>query len=364
MGKSVLIVLLGFIVIFNIIANNMNRTASEAEIAFYDLYGREYATSLAESGAYAALSKISSDPSWQAQKSNIAFGNGTFTFGAVSDTSFAPNGIRIYSYGNFNNIIDTVFVRLTFWFEFPVGVRAGLSTNSEVRTSGGMTIDGRDHDEDGNVIPNSGTLGISTTSVFSPQPNSYIGGTVSGADYEPLKPGDSEYDPVIIEEGAEWPGGFPGTPDSAMGGPDAGYSEGKLKSIAQSGFNGSQYVTHPDSLTFPLSGVTYVEMGIGQTWQGIDFGNSTGTLVVHNSTSSSKMKNLNTGTFKGLIMADHIEHVHTDIIGAVITFTSINLDPLIGNGGGSIKYSSELVRDATSGLPGIPAQIELLDWIY
>ncbi len=49
-----------------------------------------------------------------------------------------------------------------------------------------------------------------------------------------------------------------------MGGTSAGFPSGFLKSYAQSGSGGSQYVTNPSSLTYPLTGVTYVE--ISGTW--------------------------------------------------------------------------------------------------
>lgn len=61
-----------------------------------------------------------------------------------------------------------------------------------------------------------------------------------------------------------------------MAGPAMGYPEGTLKQIAMGGVDGSQYVgpdtsppSGPGDLTFPLRGVTYVELGLGQTWIGV-----------------------------------------------------------------------------------------------
>jgi hypothetical protein len=48
--------------------------------------------------------------------------------------------------------------------------------------------------------------------------------------------------------------------------------------MAQSGKNGGQYTTNPGTLTFPLAGVTYVELPNGGLWQSIDFQNSSGVL--------------------------------------------------------------------------------------
>lgn len=362
MGKMVLIVLLGYLAIFNIMASNMSKTSLEAELNLYDDYSKVTANNIANSGANAVLTKLAYYGYWRGEKSNISFGGGTFTAGALTDTTLGPYGIKVYSYSNFNGIPDTVIVYLTFWSSLPVGVRAGVTSNTEVEISGSMIIDGREHDENGNVIPNSGTFGISTMTTFDRQGNAKAGGTDTGEiDYIPSNPAD----PAIIEEGAIWVGGFPDTPDKVMGGVAAGYPEGTLKSIAKSGINGSQYVTDPSNLTFPLRGVTYVEIGWWQTWQAINFGNSSGILVVHNSGTNSKIKNLNSGTFKGLIIADDIDKIHCDIIGAIVVLTD---NPpsgnVIGNGTGHIKYSSALLGQATTGLPGVKCNLNIVAWIY
>jgi len=361
MGKSVLIILLGYLVIFNILANNTNKTSLDAESELYDWYRKKAAKNMAESGVNFVISKIYNNATWRDTKSGISFGGGTITMGAVDDATYATNGIKAFAYSTFDNIQDSAIVHLTFQSSFPVGVRAGVTSNTIVQTSGNLTIDGRDHDLDGNVIPNSGTLGISTTATYTQRGNSHIGGTYEGSDYAPSKPGDEE----IIEESAIWEGDFPDTPDKVMGGEDVGYTEGTLKSIAQSGYNGSQYVTDPNNLSFPLSGVTYVEMGWGQTWQAIDFGNSSGILVIHNSFTNSIIKNLNSGTFTGLIIADDIDKIHCDILGAVVVLTeSPPSGNVIGNGNGSIKYCSEVISSVSSGMPGVKQSINIVGWIH
>ncbi len=364
MGKSVLIVLMGFLVIFNIIASNMNKTGTEAEVNLYDSYSSVMAKDIAESGVNAVLSKLVYNSYWRGEKSSISFAGGTFTAGAVSDTSLGPFGIEVYSYSNFNSILDTVFVYLTIESSFPIGVRAGVTANSDIALSGGITIDGRNHDENGNLIDTTGTYGISTTSTFSPQPNCSVGGTANSNDYTPLKPGDPSFDPIVVEEGAVWEGGFPNTPDKVMGGEAAGYPEGTLKSLAQSGFNGSQYVSYPPSTpSFPLRGVTYVEVTVGE-WNPPDFTNSSGILVVHNASSTAAIKNLNTGTFKGLIIADDIDKIKCEIIGAVVGLSTTPSGNLIGNGDGIIKYSTELVSQTSTGLPGVKCDLNIVRWVY
>lgn len=360
MGKSVLVILMGFLIIFNITAGNINKTSKESEIVLYNNYGKTLAKDIAQSGANVILSKLVYYPFWRSEKSNISFAAGIFTAGAVNDTALGAYGIKVYSYSNFNGSLDTVFVRLRYESYRPVQVRASITANTEVDISGTITIDGRDHDEFGNLIPSSGTFGISTTSEFEQHGSAQVGGTTDSTDYVPSDPAN----PSIIEESAAWPNGFPDTPDKIMGGDSAGYPEGTLKSIAQSGFNGSQYVTDPSSLTFPLSGVTYVEIGWGQTWQSMDFGNSSGILVVHNSSTNSVIKTLNSGTFKGLLIADDVDKIHCDILGAVVVLTSSPPSGnVIGNGNGSVKYSSALVSQATTGMPGVRCSLNIAQWI-
>ncbi|MFH0795548.1 MAG: hypothetical protein V2A65_00630 [Candidatus Omnitrophota bacterium] len=233
----------------------------------------------------------------------------------------------------------------------PASVRAAITTNCATKTLGSITVDGRDHDASGTLIANSGTLGLSTTSTYTQSGSSNTGGTASEVDYAPSKPGN----PLIIETSADWSaqGGFPATPDLVMGGEDNDYPEGTLKSKAQSGANGGQYVTDPADLTFPLSGVTYVELSSGATWQDMDFGASSGILVVHNNSTNAIIKNLTSGTFKGLLIADDIIHIHSTIIGAVIALSSAPSEGnCIGNGSGSVLYSREALGDAVSDAGG------------
>ena len=142
-----------------------------------------------------------------------------------------------------------------------------------------------------------------------------------------------------------------------------GYAEGALKTIAQSGLNGSQYVTDPANLTFPLSGVTYAELPSGTPWQAVDFGNSSGILVVHNATTDAVVKNLNTGTFNGLIIADDLVHIHNTILGAVIALTPTPSEGnCIGNGNGDVLYSSETIQAITQDSIG-PTVLQR-SWFY
>ncbi len=134
----------------------------------------------------------------------------------------------------------------------------------------------------------------------------------------------------------------------------AQFAEGTLKTIAQSGRKGSQYVTDPSQLTLPLSGVTYVELPPGEIWgdtEVVDFGNGSGILVVHNAATNAAIKNLNYGSFKGVIIADDLVHIHNRILGGIVTLTPAPSEGnCIGNGTGDVFYSSQAVAAAAVGV--------------
>lgn len=237
-------------------------------------------------------------------------------------------------------------------------VRGALTTNGPVATNGTITIDGRDHDIDGVLIMNNGTKGVFTASTYKQKGSSRVGGTDRESDpsfpmdYYATKPGN----PLVIETtvGPTDPAWdiaatsaietMPTTPDALMG-----YSAGTLKGVALSGMNGSQYTTDPSTLTFPLSGVTYVELPSGQVWQDIDFGDSSGILIVHNLNRDALIKNLNSGLFRGLVVADDLVHIHMTIIGAVVSLTELpSQGNVIGNGSGEILFSQEALANATT----------------
>lgn len=224
-------------------------------------------------------------------------------------------------------------------------ILGGISSKSAISTSGNMQVDGRNHDLNGNLVAATGTYGIWTTSTFSQGGSSDIGGTYSGSDYTPSKPANSH----VIKTSASYPSGsFPNSPDKVLGGSETGFSEGTLKNIALSGVNGSQYVTDPSDLTSPFSGITFVELPSGDIWQSMNI-TGTGILIVHNDVGNAIMKNLNSGTFKGIIIGDDIVHVHTTVIGAVIGIGSSSSEgSLLGNGNGSILYSKTAVDQAVT----------------
>jgi hypothetical protein len=190
--------------------------------------------------------------------------------------------------------------------------------------------------------------------------NAAIGGTNNKIDYPMTFPEN----PNVIEENYNWGGSFPETPDEILG-----YPEGTLKAAAKSGEHGSQYLLLPNNektidgtlLTYPLSGVTYIDV---QNSADIDLlleqtGNR-GIVVVHRDGGGSKIgsvksDNSSDGLLTGLLITDYSFHHHIDILGGVLQLspdleTSKNCN---GNADHWVYYSSEAVTNAT----GIAAEI-------
>ncbi len=223
-------------------------------------------------------------------------------------------------------------------------MKATVTSRTDIATSGTLILDGRDHDVNGNLIsPISGMPGIWTTGSVSQSGSSKIGGYVGSVDYPPTT-GSSG----TTTASGQPAGVAAATPDQALGGTVGGYPEGTLKAIAISGIGGSQYATNPAAITVPLSGVTYVELPSGQVWQPLTIQGS-GILIVSNSSRDAQMKNLNVGTFRGLMIVDDLIHVHSDIIGGIIILTQHpSAGNCLGNGSGDIAYSTQAIKNATA----------------
>jgi hypothetical protein len=179
----------------------------------------------------------------------------------------------------------------------------------------------------------------------------------------PVTNNPSFWPPIIIENTPWQWGAFPSSPDSVLGGAAAGFPEGTLKAIAMSGLNGSQYVTNPGQLQYPLHGVTYVDLPNGGIWIGPDFGEeedpSVGILVVHNVAHDAQVKN-SEGLFKGIMIVDDYIHCHQDVLGIVFNLTP---NPpggnVIGNSTGWIYFSRQAIRQAIH-MMGSDQKVEVL----
>ncbi len=345
MSRFILLIVLAGFITYSIVSTTQNKNIILATENSIDHYAQTKARNLANSTIQLLMSKVADDENWrQKTPATIQLFDGTAEY-TVIDEKFDGEDLIKYSVTAY---VHGTTKQVTAYSDkilmLPGGIRGAITANNPVDTKGNLTVDGRNHNKDGELIPESGSYAIWGTSTINQGGNSHYGGTFNGNDYVPSKPGD----PSIISENQTWPDGFPDSPDKVMGGEDKGYPEGTLKSISKSGIDGSQYFTDPTKVKGPFSGVTYVELSDGEknTWQSMDI-SGTGILVVHNSSTNAIMKNLNKGTFKGLIIVDDMVHIHGDIIGAVVILTpNPSSGNCVGNGNGNVLYSSESVQDA------------------
>lgn len=372
MNNISVFLILGGIIIFGIISFNTYERLKGATDNSVNYYTSTQARNICNSAVGTLISDLADNTSWRVKTvASRSYDEGIISY-TIKDTILnGENRIEVFCAAMVGSSYDTIiaYVKPPADGFIPACLRAAITTNNPTNTLGNIEIDGRNYKLTGELIPNSGTLGMWSTNVISQGGSSTIGGTYNGVDYAPTRPANSN----VIAMNQTWPGGYPDSPDKVLG-ESNGFPEGKLMQIAKSGSGGSQYVTDPKNLTFPLKGVTYVELPANpkkNSWKAQNIQGS-GILVVHNSALDAKIENLNSGTFTGLLIADDIVHIHTDIIGAVVGLTpSPSEGNCIGNGNGSVKFSSEAVMKATKDVsPSAAAKnfgfgkyrLEVTDW--
>lgn len=348
MARFIMIIVLGGIVTFGLNNINLNRTLNLGTQNAVDKFSITRAHDIAGSMADILLMRIANDRTYRVytqETEDLFGGEADYT---VEDTFFDGDSlIKINVSANYNDAFKSVtaFTKTADLnnSNLPPSIKAAITTNNPVKTNGTLIVDGRDHDLTGMLIPNKGKVGIWTISNVNQTGNSTIGGTVSSTDYLPSKPAN----PLTINQNQSWPDEIHDTPDKVMGGPDAGYPEGTLKNAAISGFGGSQYVTDPADLTYPLNGITYVELPSGNEWLPARL-DGKGIVIVHNSHINAVIKNIDQNyNFKGLLIADDIVHVHNEIIGAIFVLTQFpSSGNVIGNGNGKVLYSNLALENA------------------
>ncbi|MBI1804524.1 MAG: hypothetical protein HY033_12440 [Ignavibacteriae bacterium] len=352
MGRALLFTILAMTLIFSIISVNMSRSTSIQSDNVARYFDRIHGRNLAQAGVNLGLRRLVYDRNSRASFTRTVSGadvsvsfQDTF-YGGRSAIKIAATAALQDQSSPFSFLgRDVTFTSVAYVpkASVPRNIRGAITTNNPTTTSGSMIVDGRDHDTLGvTVIAGQGVFGVWTSNTLTQTGSNKIGGTnMRSIDFAPSKPADTS----IIRQN-QLP--YPTSPDSVLGGPANGYPEGTLKAFAQSGAGGSQYTTDPSTLTYPLRGVTYVELPAGTDWQSCNITGS-GILVVHNSTRTAFMKNVNTGPFRGIILCDDISHVNAGVtmIGAVVGLTR---DPSttndFGNGNSQILFSSDAVANA------------------
>ncbi|MBI4548296.1 MAG: hypothetical protein HY707_09970 [Ignavibacteriae bacterium] len=364
-ARATIFIVAGIIVISATILFNIEAASTRIVANFNDYYLRQTAQNIAQSGVNLGLRQLAASRSWRTGFPLMEMLDGKVSV-SVADTTFLDNdavwiistGIAEHGNSQETRALSKAYVYIPDAF-VPLAVKALITANGPIASNGTLIIDAREHTATGTLISNQGTYAIWTSSTFIQGGSSDIGGTADSIDYSPSNP----VNPAVVKT-LQVPS-TPQTPDSALGGAANRYSEGTLKAIAQSGVGGSQYVTDPTRLTYPLRGVTYVELPTesGENiWGPADLRGS-GVLIVHNSAKNAVLENSNWGTFTGLVMVDDMVHFHAIIIGAIIIFTqSPSEGNVIGNGNGTFLYSNEAIRNAIGFLPAVESQSNVIAW--
>lgn len=341
MSRFILILILSSVVSYGIVSFTQNTSIASSTENAVDNYNLTKARNVANSTIQMLMSKVADEMKWRVASpvtKNVFDGVVKYT---VTDENFdGEDLIKFTVKAVYNGEEKQITAYAKPMDNYPTGVLTpgAITTNNNVLTLGNITVDGRNHKIDGTVIPGEGTYGIWTTKTYTNSGASDVGGTnTSFVDFVP----SPTPDPSIIAQNQSWPGGIiPSTPEEVLQNLPFNIS---LKEYAQSGDYGSQYVTDPDDLKYPLQGVTYVEPA-GKEWTSANIQGS-GILIVHNNSVNAMLKNTQ-GNFTGLIIADDVIHLQSNIIGAVVSLTQ---NPSTGNtvglSSGYIKYSKEALAN-------------------
>lgn len=226
---------------------------------------------------------------------------------------------------------------------------AAVTSMAPVDVSGNITVDGRDHDMDGNLI-GPGIDGVVCGGAVSSGGNAGIGGNGIAPVNRPV-----EADGVFGENfdfSGIYPSGYPDNPDDILGLP-----QGTLRAAAQA--QGTLFTNQTDWDDFlaanggvsPGGAIIYLDFDeCVPTEIGSSLNDPPSILIMHNSTGDANMKNVH-GKFRGLLLADSITHVNANsmIVGAIQTTWPLSIGNSFGNGNSDILFSSE----ALANLPGV-----------
>jgi len=348
MARYIMIVVLGGMLTFGIANINQNSVVNQGTQNAVDNFSTNRSHDIATSMVDILLMRLANDFEYRVNSdaSEELFG-GKASY-VVENVYFEGDSlVKLKVVAGYNDVSKTIIAYIgkpTDGWVPPI-VRGAWTANATLNnTISDMYLDGRNHDLSLNIIPETGTFGVSS------------GGTNNGVDY----PMSFPEDPAVIEENYNWDGGFPESPDKILG-----FPEGTLKAAAQTGEHGSQYLSVPggtknidsDLLTYPLSGITYIDVPNGSDDMTFYFeqnGNS-GILVIHSDDGSSRMKgvkfdkNTSDGLFTGLLVGDYTFHHHHNVLGAIILLSTDLEDSKNCNGNKDhwVKYSTDSVEDAT-----------------
>ena len=238
---------------------------------------------------------------------------------------------------------------------------AAIVSRDQVDFGGNITVDGRDWDINGTAVVGTGVDGVVSGSSVSVGGSSGIGGNGVAPPGSGAIPGSTEANHNWATDGIDndrdgtpdQPGEtFPSDPDQALGLPG-----GTLKTAAQS--TGTYFTSQAafnaalaaNGGGMPSGKIVYCDFSPSPPFE---IGNSMNTapsiLVVHNATATAVAKNVH-GQFKGLMMADKIEHINSGsrILGMIQAWGQAG--NLFGNGNSDVQFSSAVLANLPAVTP-------------
>lgn len=346
-GRALIIMIVGIVLISTNIFLQLTGASRNLAANTNRSYVREAAINIAQSGVSIGIRRLADDPTWRdgVPMMDLLGGNAII---AVRDTFYHARpailvqctGIMMYDLPDEHREVATAYVEGD---TIPHAVQAVLTTPHNVTQKGGFELDGRDHDRNG--THKSGCKG--TKAVWTERDCQYTSGTrFHGEGDDGNEHDDCDTDTTLVERGRSYPGGYPRTPDAILSTCGHRFDEGTLKKVARSCSGGSQYVTDPNMLTYPLRGVTYVDLPPGGIWN-VARVTGSGLLIVHNDSRDACMKDANGGPFTGLVISDEVRNINTTVVGAVISCGNNDNDDT-ASGSGQLLFSRDAIRAATS----------------
>ncbi|HKS17505.1 MAG TPA: hypothetical protein VJU16_09355 [Planctomycetota bacterium] len=224
--------------------------------------------------------------------------------------------------------------------------------------NGNVTVDGRDWNMANTAVVGDGVVAAMSGGAITVGGSSALGGNgnpppAGGASAGSMDPNhnwgadglDNDLEGTVDQPGET----YPTDPDQALG-----FPTGTLKTAAQA--SGTYFTSQAMYMAALVANgnrmfsgkVVYCDFVPAPPFElGTGMNNMPSVLVVHNAASNAVMKNVH-GDFKGMILADKIEHVNagTNILGMIQAWGQFG--NVFGNGNSTIRFSSEVLSNLPS----------------
>lgn len=272
--------------------------------------------------------------------SEVAFAGGTFSLRCRTDEN--PELLTITSVGAIRGETTAVELRTRFGPEisgwgFSKGVGGAIVSRYNVDIAGNIVVDGRDYDSL-NSLTGKSAYGIWTCMTMLQQGNAALvgGGGIAPLNRVAIAPVRS----TVVLENAPVSAKF-SSPEAFFGVENGALDKFKVT-----------------TLSTPFHGVVYIEEDVGP----VDFKNSSGILIVHNTSKTATFKGTQ-GTFKGLMICDRVDKINGEmnILGAVVTLSEVNAS-WFGNGQAVIHYSAQVLDNLRGFCDNLEMSLEEHSW--